>query len=284
MTHRQLALVAVGCLTITGGCSESLRTAATPADDAGFTATVVQYRDQVVSNQVSITVTNGGPADRHLRSLQLAWPALEPMPPDPLDYTVFRGVRVDLPVEVGEAVCSDPPGFDEAPPPGPILAAATTDDGPITFAIDDTGGVLADIHRRSCARQAVEHAITFELGPITDAGSDPPTAGAELVVTRGASTEPIELGDLGGSVVVDVAYGNDEHALAADQHQVRVPLVFTNARCDPHARSETKQPFVFPLQLRIGDRDIAYTLQPDKVGKDALTALILDRCPDLTGI
>lgn len=252
------------------------------ADTRQLSATIEQYREDEVKNQLSLKITNGGD-DVRISTLALAWPALvgaEPLAPD---YLVAAGVRVDLRVAIGRAVCSDPPQFDEVVPPVAIAAVATIDGDAVTFPVTDPNGILAKIYPKACIAQAIEHAVDISFGSEwIDAGAEPPTVTNTLTFTRRHGDLPIEVVDVFGSVVVSIAGDGVPTTLDSGEVELALPVTFTNNRCDSHALGETKKPFLFQVQLRIGDQEASYFITPDDAGKDALFAGILNRCPPET--
>jgi hypothetical protein len=67
--------------------------------------------------------------------------------------------------------------------------------------------------------------------------------------------------------------------LSPDASDVAAPLRFTPATCEPHVLAETKQPFLFPMTVQLGDEEPA-TVDlpiPDDVRAD-LQALVQRVC------
>jgi hypothetical protein len=67
--------------------------------------------------------------------------------------------------------------------------------------------------------------------------------------------------------------------LGPEASDVTSPLRFAPATCDPHVLAETKQPFLFPMTVQLGDEEPA-TLDlpiPDDVRSD-LQALVQRVC------
>jgi hypothetical protein len=249
-------------------------------DTMGLTGTLEQYREDEARNLLAIKVANGGTDDVRIDTLQLAWPGLVGAEPATPGYVVAAGVRVDLRVGIGRAVCSDPPRFDEPVPGVPIAATATIGGATVTFSVTDPNGILDRVYPKACRAQAVEHAVAIEFASTwVDASADPPTVTNTLTFTRRHGAEPIEISGVFGTVVVSLAGDGLPRRIEPDDQRVSVPVTFTNNRCDAHALGETKKPFLFQVQLVIGDQDVSYFLTPDDAGKDALAAGILDRCP-----
>lgn len=253
------------------------------ADTLGLSGTLEQYREDEVANRLSIKISHHGEEPVRIETLRLSWPGLGDTPPSELDYPVFPGARVDLRVPLGEAVCSSPPQLVEPTPTLAIAAVATTESGEITFPVTDPLGILERIYPRQCKRQAVEHHVAVTIDDEwADESLDPVTMLGTLRVDRKASTEPVTIAAIHGSVLVNMATEDGPVVLAADGASVAVPILATNNRCDSHAIGEAKKPYVFVVDLVIGDDEVSYVVSPDEPGKDALQAGIVGRCPPET--
>ena len=252
-------------------------------DALGLSATLEQYREDEVANRLSIKVTNGGDEPVQIETLRLAWPGLADTEPYELDYPVFPGVRVDLRVHLGEAVCSSPPQLVEPTPTIAIAAVANTPEGEITFPVTDPLGILDRVYPRQCKRQAVEYAVGITMGDEwTDQSLDPVEMSGTLTVERRATTEPVTVVAIHGSVVVSMVAESAPVTLGPDDDVLDVPVVAGQNRCDSHALGEVKKPFQFVVDLLIGDDAVAYLVSPGEDGKQALQSGIIGRCPEDT--
>lgn len=249
-------------------------------DVRGLAATLQQYREDEVSNRISIKVTNTGPDPIEIRTLRLVWAGLTETDPATLDYPVFPGARVDLRVPLGTAVCSSPPQLAETTPSVPIAAVAGTPDGDITFPVADPLGILERIYPRQCRGQVVEHAVGLSIGDeFVDRSVDPVQMVGVLRLERRESTAEIAVDAIHGSVLVSMTADNVPDVLAAGESVLEVPIVASQNRCDSHAIGEAKKPYHFVVDLRIGGDQVSYGISPGPAGKDALAAGIVGRCP-----
>ena len=269
----------------------ALRPAAMPSQDTlGLAATLQQYREDEASNKISIKVANAGDDPVDVRSLRLDWPGMVEAEPTPLTYIVFPRTKVDLRVPLTPTVCSSPPRLVETLPDVGITAVAEVaiDGGgvaEVTMPVTDPEGVLARIYPRECRRQSIEWSATLSLdetwadaaGTESDAGT-PGTMTGELVVTRGGATAPITIEAVHGSVLLNFTIAGPV-VLAADATEVRIPVVASNNRCDSHALAEAKKPYLFQVDLVIGDDPVQYVVTPGEGTKSALAAGIIGRCP-----
>lgn len=247
----------------------------------GLTATLEQFREDEVAGKISVRVANGGDEPVVVETLRLAWPGLSDTGAAELDYPVFPGVRVDLKVPLGTAVCSSPPQIDEPLPDVPIAAVATTVEGEVVFPVTDPAGILARIYPRQCTAQAVEHAVGLTiLDDFEDVSTDPAEVRGTLRVERRAATGEVAVVGLHGSVLVTLGLVDEPSVLGADDDVVDVPIVATNNRCDAHAISESKKPYVFVVDLDIDGTAVSYVISPAQPGKDALSAQVVGRCPE----
>lgn len=257
-----------------------LRAPVALSDDLhGLSATLQQYREDEVANRIAVKVTSAADTPIEVITLRLDWPGLEPGAAEPIDYTLFPRTRVDLRVPLTAAICSDPPQVDETLPDAPIAAVAQTDLGEIVFPVTDPEGVLGRIHPRECRRQAVEQAASFELAGWTDVSAAPPTMAATLTLTPGSSGVPVTVEAVHGSVLVNVAAEGLPVTLAPGGDRVEIPITATNNRCDSHALGESKKPYLFQVDLLVGDEPVSYVVEPSTATAEALSTGIVGRCP-----
>ena len=96
--------------------------AGTPTVVPGLTAILEQYREDEILNLLQVKASNHSTSSVDVLDLRLDWAGITAN--DPLDRGVLvsPGQRVDIPINAGRAVCSDPPGADEQPPAGPAVA------------------------------------------------------------------------------------------------------------------------------------------------------------------
>ena len=98
----------------------------TPSDPAvtvpGLTGILEQYREDEILNLMQVKATNRSRSSVDILDLRLDWPGITGNKPLARRVLLPPGQRFDIPINAGRAVCSDPPGADEQPPPGRVLA------------------------------------------------------------------------------------------------------------------------------------------------------------------
>ena len=65
--------------------------------------------------------------------------------------------------------------------------------------------------------------------------------------------------------------------LGAGQQRATAGVAFTAASCEPHVLADTKQPFVFPLWVAVGDAEPVPVPLPVDTGQQALLQDLLAR-------
>ncbi|OMQ14183.1 hypothetical protein A7K94_0218430 [Modestobacter sp. VKM Ac-2676] len=112
------------------------------------------------------------------------------------------------------------------------------------------GDTLARVHAEECATAAVLAAVGIAVDGFAAAGE---TLSGDVVLRR-RSGEQIHLEALQRSVVLELVPGGPLPAtLAVGEDELRLPVTVRPVTCDPHVLAETKQPFVFPLLVQVGD-------------------------------
>ena len=223
--------------------------------------------------------------------LRLDWAGVTGNEPLARGVLVSPGQRVDIPINAGRAVCSDPPGADEQPPAAPAVAVghASIDGGPpelISIPITDSGKILPKIFPLSCRDQRVQWAAKVSFGTTwtrTTTSDGSPAVSGTVEMRRNHSTEPITLVRLNGSVLlrlVDLSPSNPVAVLEAGQDALTVPiLIEQSGRCEAHALAESKKTYLIVLDVGIGDEppigdEVAFDI-PSRV---VLGKMINDSC------
>ena len=111
--------------------------------------------------------------------------------------------------------------------------------------------VLEKIHTAECVEQAVEREVEIRIVGLRNDGDG--LAGS-LVARRRSGERTATLSDLRRSVLMQVK-ADLPLTLPADAPQAEAALRFTPYTCEPHVLAETKQPFLFPFTVRLGDDD-----------------------------
>jgi hypothetical protein len=276
-----LALPLAGCGS--GGSSAAATASSSPRvaapteavqvlpDVPGITAEAVQQRtDAAIGGQVQFRITNTGADPFAVTATQLDSPGFATVPAKPVTARYAPGQTIDLPTPFGPVDCSV--GVD---PVGARVWVTRADGTAEELLIPLTGGTMAQVHAGECAIEQVLSVVDIAVADLTDAGE---TMTGDVVLDRRSGDEPIEVTRLGGSVVLEPKPDGDlPVTLAPGEQELRIPVTFDAARCDPHALAETKKPYVFPLAVTVGDGDgVPVPLPLDDAQKAQLQGL-LDR-------
>lgn len=251
-----LALAVAGC-----GSEPSPEAAAPPPSSAepspvatlpavpGIEAEAVQQRtDAAIGGQVQVRITDTGAEPFAVVSVQLDSPGFASVPAKPVTARYAPGQTIDLPTPFGAVDCSV--GVD---PVGARVTVLRPDATTEELLLPLAGDTMARVHGAECAVADVLAVVGITVDDLADAGS---TMTGEVVLARREGREPVEVSRLGGSVVLEPLPDDDlPVTLAAGEQELRIPVTFDAARCDPHALAETKKPFVFPLAVTVGDGD-----------------------------
>lgn len=254
----------------------SVPTSAAPAVAGGLSVTLKQYRADAARDVLQVTLGNTGPGTVAVRSLALGAPELVPVPPTPRADTLVTGNRYDLAVGYGGIRCG-------AAPPGPteVVAEVTRDGVPAEVVVpvtrpDPTLDVLV---ARDCARQAVAAAVELDLRVGPPAGTSLP---ARVSATRSAgSTADVVVTGVAGSVLHDLAPARTAPVLTlgATEQAAATDTVVTVARCDAHARADSKRSFVLPAWVVVdGAPEVYTTLTVDDATQAAMAAFLEQAC------
>ncbi|MGL4300730.1 MAG: hypothetical protein ACRCW4_16855 [Candidatus Neomicrothrix subdominans] len=287
---------------VSSTAASSTRThGATPNLDAslGIGASVAQYRrDEAVGVVQLKAVAGPDTPPRIVTSAQLRWDGMTPVPPVEVATALTSGRRVDLPAPLGAAACG--PLGDVAPGDSP--SAPPLGDGVIRLTLDAPGerrGVtrtvdapllpsaeapLRRIFEHDCQRQSMRRAVEVGLSSRwrrSDTGGIP-TAEGTLVLTRGATDQPISITSVNGSVLLNLSLADgDPPTMAPGQERLEVPVrVTSSGRCDGHALGGSSQTYTLQAGIEIGgDGDpIGVTVSPDDDGRALFARVIADAC------
>lgn len=300
-----------GGSTVTGSAPPPTATAAAPADSTsagstpaqgtsapgapttlpGLTAILEQYREDEILNLLQVKATNRSPSSVDVLDLRLDWAGVTGNDPLARGVLVSPGQRVDIPINAGRAVCSDPPGADEQPPAAPAAAVGhvSIDGGPpevISIPITDSGKILPKIFPLSCRDQRVQWAAKVTFGTTwtrTTTSDGAPAVSGTVEMRRNHSTEPITLVRLNGSVLlrlVDLSPSTPAAVLEAGQDSLTVPiLIEQSGRCEAHALAESKKTYLIVLDVGIGDEPpIGDEVAFDMPSRVVLGKMINDSC------
>ena len=271
---------AAGLLAVlTAGCGASSAPAADPSAATtsaaptipavpGVEAEAVRLRtDEAVGGQVQMRLTDTGEEPFTVTAVALDSPGFEPVPPREASTEFAPGRTIDLPVAYGEPRCDRP-----AEPAVVRLTVARPDGTAEDLRVPLAAEIMTRIHDEECAVLALGEMVAVDVIGLEDA--DDAVTG-QLRLTRRDGEEPVTVARVGRSVILDVA-GNELPAeMAADEAELTTPLVFTSATCDPHALAETKKPYVFPLEVTVGEGEpVVMDLPVDDALRARLEALV----------
>jgi hypothetical protein len=270
MRMRQWPLVLLGCLVAATACGTdgpSSESSETRAVDV----TLQQYRADEVAHQIGIQVTNRTDAVIEVATARIDWAGLAPIEPTAVGYPVAPDVTVDLKVDYGDAVCSDPPMLDETMPPDPIAVEVVTAGGEtMRWPVDDSRGVLARVHGLDCRRQAVEHLVAVEIGRTWTPNATGDAVTGELVLGRRHATGPATVSGISGSVLLDVAI-TPGAATELTGDTLTIPIVVSSAhRCEPHALADSKKTYDFQVTIDVDGTDASISVGPDPADEPTL--------------
>jgi hypothetical protein len=237
-----------------------------------MTAEAVRLRtDLAIGGQFQVRITNTGDQPFTVTSVALDSPGFTPLGAKPVVAEFDPGRIIDLPTKYGTPIC------DHGPEPAGARITVVRDGGPAEeLVVPLAVGDLTLIHSEECAVMSVLDVTGIEVTGLHDEGKN---LVGEIGLSRRSGDEPVILVRLDRSVVLQANAPELPQTMAGDERRLSVPVSFTPASCDAHVLAETKQPYVFPLAVRIGDRDeVPVDLPLDQGDKDALAALVQRVC------
>ena len=245
-----LALLCAACSEGDGAAGAApSTTSAAPAlpPVPGIEAEVVRHRTDVpVTGQVHVRVTDTGDRPFTVTAVAIDSPGFAPLPPTALTAAFEPGRTVDLRTAYGEPDC--------AAQPGPLAARLTVarPDGTVEeLRVPVAGDDLDVVHREACAVAGVLAVAGTGLTDLAAAGD---SVTGTLVLTRtGDDDRAVTVVDARRSVVLDLAVDGLPLELRPGEERATAGVSFTAASCEPHVLADTKQPFVFPLWIGVGD-------------------------------
>ncbi|GAB2867241.1 hypothetical protein GCM10022221_79990 [Actinocorallia aurea] len=252
---RRLAALLLTVVTVAApaGCGGG------PPEDApvpaGLSATVAQFRLNLVRQELLVAVRNDSATPVRFRDVRLESPSFETLDATALDTVVPHTERLDLAVPYGHAVCPDGP----VPEVQAVQAVAhIVLDGKIRrirLPLPHPDPILTRIHREDCNSQVVSRAIDVGFTAATVKGDE---LTVEMTVTpRPGRTLPVTLTEVDGNAhhSVRVLSPAAPIAIPAGGGPVRVLLGLRPTRCDPHSFAEAKTSHLYSVQARVGDAE-----------------------------
>ena len=238
----------------------------------GIEAEVVRLRtDEAIGGRVQVRITDTGDAPFTVTAVALDSPGFERLGATAVSAGFAPGRTIDLPTPYGEPVCSAPP-LPAVADVALVRPDGTAEDVRVPLSAD----VLERIHREECAALAVLAVVDIEVTGLREDGD---ALRGDLALTRRSGGEAVTVSRLGRSVLIDVTADGLPVELGEEEPDVSIPVSFTPATCDAHVLSETKQPYVFPLAVTVGDdAEVALDLPVDDAVRELLAALVQRVC------
>ena len=226
-----------------------------------------QRTDEAIGGQVQVRITDTGDEPFTVTSVALDSPGFAPVPAREASTEFAPGRTIDLPVKYGEPRCDV-----AAEPAGARLTVVRPDGSTEDLRVPLAAEIMTRIHEEECAVLALLEVVDVEVVDLAD--EDDALTGS-LRLTRRAGHDAVSVARVGRSVILDVTADELPTEMAGDEDELSTPLVFTSATCDPHALAETKKPYVFPLEVTVGDGEpVTMDLPVDDELKARLEALV----------
>jgi len=210
---------------------------------------LVQQRTDEGTSRVHLRVTNREPSDVPVTGIGLDWPNYPDKGTNPYETVLPPGQVVDLPFTLPTPVCTS---WLETP--FGLVAAS----GAVVRAPLDASGrdFLHRIWQRECTRKSVtDHvSLAFENKWHTLPHKDTVALAGTLNLMRVQGTDRVDVLGFEGSVLLDVDPDGRLVSLPPSDATARQSVLLTSTgRCDPHARAESKQTFLFRVEVRVGN-------------------------------
>ena len=235
---------------------------------------LVQQRTDEGTSRVHLRVTNREENEIAVTGIGVEWPGFPGLGITDYETVVRPGLTVDLPFSLPDAAC------------------APADDRPVGVVRIDTDVVRRQLDRsgvrflrrawdRECTKRSVTDRVEVRFGDRwrkTYVDRRPALVGI-LELTRRSGEDRLTVLGYEGSVLLDVA-GRVPFSLPPDARRTseRV-LVSSTGRCDPHSLSESKQTFLFRVEVRIGGGEpVRLMVSPDQRMQAQAWDLLAEAC------
>lgn len=264
----------------TGAPTSVASTSLSPDTAAPMHAQAVVYRtDQAVGGRFRVKITNTGDEPFEVLGVRLQSDGFEaaPLTTDPVRYA--PGERTDIVTPYGTARCGD---GDTVEPTAAVMDVRVADGSTQRYEVplESIYDALPKLHERECDIARVAAAVDVGLASIEQVeGDDGPVLEADVTFRRLDGDEQIVVSDVRGSVLYRIVPGDLPVVMAPGDAEMRLPIVISAARCDGHALGESKQPFVFPVGIQIGDEDqVGYDIPMASDQQAQLWEYLTDTC------
>lgn len=214
---------------------------------ADVRAVATQTReDEVAVGRFRITVTDVGRLPFTVTGVQLDSPGFAAVPSDVRSDDFVPGTTYDLPAAYGAALCQRPVL------PAVVVMQLHRDGGPsrsLRVQLLSPDGLLPRLHSDVCA--AVELARQVQVSLVGLAPAGPGVLHAELRLRRTGWQGAVVATELRDSVLFAFTVRLPAQ-LAPASSSTDLPVDIRPATCAAHRIADTKQPYLFPLFLRLG--------------------------------
>ncbi len=226
-----------------------------------LTATLTQDRLDADAHRITATLHNASDRPVQVSQIDLAAPALTPVPPTRWDIAVPAHDELDLWFGYGAPVCPAPAGE-----PVLVLTLGSVGGGPggpgasgATARVPLRGDTfLRQLTSDGCAEQAVADAVQIRYGTAwkrTRVDGLPALIG-DLELTRVTAKGQVAVTDYQGSPIYQLEPPPPARlpqvALAAGAAHGRLPVAIRVDRCDSHGLTEAKRLFAWRIYVRFG--------------------------------
>lgn len=253
-----------------------------PADQLGVVIT--QNREDPARHQFQLEFVNHTDRRYDITNVEFVWEGL-PSPSTPKQSTIVRGQVLDLPVPFGDANCRGDGTATTMPDVASATVVTTLADGEaITVPVYDKWDVIRNLYLADCERQWIESQVAIEWTNLHRAELGRPVTVGSLRLTRRNSTATISVTTISGTIpftleLVEPRAHQPWLTLEATAETATVEVLFGEARCDPHALAEAKQPFKFIAQVDLGDGELhPYVVIPDAQWQTPMLQTANDAC------
>jgi hypothetical protein len=215
--------------------------------DQAVTGTLLQYRRDVLRRRVEVrlTASEAGLVVESLTFRTQGWPDAAGTPNEAQLPTT---AGLDLPVVLGTADCSGPPGAATAEV---VVRDRAGQSRTLEVPLDDDG-LVRRLHAEDCADQALRAQVAIEVTDVRPA--DRRSERVTVRLRRLSGDDAVRVTGLRPNTVYDLSADGRLPTLR-DDAEVTFALTMVAARCDVHALGESYRTGIVGLVLAVGDGD-----------------------------